>query len=148
MIIKQLSVFLENRPGHVLEVCQTLGKAGINILTLTLADTEEFGVLHLIVGDPDNAKQVLSGAGYTASMAEVIALEVDDRPGGLAAILEALAAHNINIEYMYAFTKSAGGKAIIVFCFDHAGAALTALEDSDIRMVGKVELYERAGAEQ
>ncbi len=90
MKIHQLSLFLENKPGQMLGPCRTLASSGVNIRTLTLADTERFGILRLIVSDWQKARRVLQEAGYVVNVTEVVAVEVADRPGGLAAVLDAL----------------------------------------------------------
>src|ERR1044072_8381021 len=104
MKINQLSVFLENKPGQLSEPCRVLSDAGVNILTLSLADTDQFGIMRLIVRDWQRGKEVLAKAGCVVKIPEVVAIEVDDRPGGLAHVLEVIEAARINIEYMYAFT--------------------------------------------
>src|SRR5208337_1775125 len=104
MKLTQLSVFLENKPGQISLPCKALAKAGINILTLSLSDTQQFGILRLIVRDWKQAKAVLEQAGCVVNLTEVIALEVADRPGGLAELLEMIERGGVNIEYMYAFT--------------------------------------------
>lgn len=142
MKVKQVSVFLENKPGHILSVCETLKNADIDILTLTLAETSEFGVLHLIVQNPEKTSQILSNAGYTVKTGEVIALEVEDHPGGLAKILSILAQHNVNIAYLYAFTHAANKKEILVFSFDDPDVAITVLDAAGVFMFGQQELYE------
>jgi len=146
MKIHQLSLFLENKPGRLSEPCTILSEAGINILTLSLADTQQFGILRLIVRDWEKAKAVCEQAGCVVAMTEVVAIEVDDRPGGLANVLTAIEAGGINIEYMYAFTFRSGDKAVIVFRFDNADAAVNLLRERGINVIDSVELYERAEA--
>ena len=144
MKTQQLSLFLENKPGRLSEPCKALADAGINIVTLSLADTEQFGILRLITRDWQKAKQVLEGAGNVVKVTEVVATEVADRPGGLAEILGPIEEAGINIEYMYAFTSRSGDKAVLVFRFDDPDAALGVLQDKAISVVGSVELYQRA----
>lgn len=100
---KQLSVFLENKPGHAYNICKTLGDAGINIFTLSLADTNQFGLLRLIVEKPEAAGEILKKAGVIVNITEVLAVKIDNRPGVLAKIYELLSASDINLEYAYAF---------------------------------------------
>src|SRR6266545_5366463 len=104
MKIHQLSLFLENKPGQLNEPCRVLAGAGIRIRTLTLADTQRFGILRLIVTDWQKARDLLQEAGYAVNIAEVVAVEVADRPGGLSVLLDLFEGSGINIEYMYAFT--------------------------------------------
>ena len=144
MKINQLSVFLENKPGRLSAPCKALAKAGINILTLSLADTRQFGILRIIVKDWQNAKTVLEQAGCVVNLTEVIAIEVEDRPGGLAAVLEAIEKAGINLEYMYAFTFGRADKAAIVFRFENPESALKLLQEKGINVVGSVDLYDRS----
>ena len=144
MKINQLSVFLENKPGRLSAPCKALAKAGINILTLSLADTRQFGILRIIVKDWQNAKTVLEQAGCVVNLTEVIAIEVEDRPGGLAAVLEFIEKAGINLEYMYAFTFGRADKAAIVFRFENPESALKLLQEKGINVVGSVDLYDRS----
>jgi hypothetical protein len=144
MKIKQLSLFLENKPGHLSSVCQTLADAGVNILTLSMADTQQFGILRLIVRDWEKAKSVLEKAGNVVNVTEVLATEVDDRPGGLVTILKLIEDAKINVEYMYAFTFRHADKAIMFFRLDKPDEAVQVLEAKHINVVGPVELYGHA----
>ena len=144
MTIHQLSLFLENKPGRLSEPCQVLAKAGIDILTLSLADTRQFGIMRLIVRDWQKGKAVLEAAGFVVSDTEVVATEVADRPGGLAEVLEIIEDGSVNIEYMYAFTFRSEDKAVLVFRFDNPGAAISLLRAKGVNVIAGVELYERA----
>lgn len=144
MKIKQISLFLENKPGHLSSVCQTLADAGINILTLSLADTQQFGILRLIVQDWEKAKSVLEATGSVVNLVEVVATEVEDKPGGLATILKTIEAAGINIEYMYAFTFGNKDRALMVFRFDDPDAAIRVLQEKGLNVLGSVDLYSRA----
>jgi hypothetical protein len=143
MKLTQLSVFLENKPGRLSEPCQILSKAGINILTLSLADTQQFGILRLIVRDWQKAKMVLEKAGCVVNVSEVVAIEVHDRPGGLAQILDLMEKAGMNVEYMYAFTFRREDKAVIVFRFEQPDEAIKQLQKHGINPISGVELYER-----
>ena len=145
MKINQLSVFLENKPGRLSEPCKTLAKAGINIATLSLADTQQFGILRLIVRDWPKAKAALEAAGFVVNVTEVVATEVVDRPGGLAEILEIIEQSHINIEYMYAFTFRSQDQAILVFRFDDPEAAIKVLQASNVNVLATADLSELAG---
>ena len=140
MKIHQLSVFVENSPGHLRPPCQSLADAGINLATLSLADTQQYGILRLIIHDWQRAKAVLETAGFVVHVSEVLAIEVPDRPGGLADVLLAIEKARINVEYMYAFAEKRNDKAVLIFRFADADAAVRALQDSDINLVGNVEL--------
>ena len=144
MKIHQLSLFLENKPGRLSEPCHALAKAGVNIMTLSLADTQQFGILRLIVPDWEKAKAVLQELGAVVNVTEVVATEVEDRPGGLAEILEIIEKAGLNIEYMYAFTFRTEDKAVLVFRFDDPDAAIDVLKANGVNVIDSVELYERA----
>jgi hypothetical protein len=142
MKLHQLSLFLENQPGQITEPCRTLATAGIDIRTLSLADTERFGILRLIVSDWQRAAVVLEQAGYVVNVTEVVAIEVADRPGGVTEIMESL--DGINVEYMYAFPFGRGDKAVLIFRFDQPDAAVERLRTAGINMVAGVDVYSRA----
>ena len=144
MKINQLSVFLENKPGRLSAPCKALATAGINILTLSLADTHQFGILRVIVKDWQKAKAALEHAGCVVNVTEVVAIEVEDRPGGLAQVLELVEKASINLEYMYAFTFGRADKAAIVFRFENPEAAIKLLQAKGVNVVGSIDLYDRA----
>ncbi len=112
--IKQISVFLENRKGRLKELTETLYEASVNIRALALAESAEFGILRLVVDNPEKAKSVLSKAGFTVKEQEVFAVEVEDKPGGFYKVVKLLSEADINVDYTYAFVGSAE-KAILVF---------------------------------
>ncbi len=143
MKLKQLSVFLENKPGALSAPCRLLAKADINIQTFSLADTREFGILRLIVEDSDKARRLLTRHGFAVKLTEVIVLEVPDQPGGLAAILDALDGTGINLEYAYAFTTKAKGFGLLVFRFNDPDGALKILKARKINTVDGEELTKR-----
>ena len=135
MKIKQISIFLENRKGRLYDVCSLLGKNDINIRALNVAETESFGILRIVVNKPDVAVKVLKDADIVAKITDVIAIEVDDRPGGLADILKALADEDVNIEYMYGFVEKSSDKALMVFRFDDVDKAAAILKKHNIKIV-------------
>ena len=141
MKITQLSVFLENKPGHMGAICRKLAQEGINLLTLSLADTHQFGILRLIVSEWQRAKDILREAGCVVSTTEVVATQISDRPGGLADILDILETANLNVEYMYAFTSREDGRAILVFRFDDPDAAVKVLQENGVGVLDSVEIY-------
>ena len=112
MRVEQISIFLENKAGRLAEVSRVLSEAGVNIRALSLADTSDFGILRLIVDNNDRAKEVLKERGFTVGKTDVVAVEVEDRPGGLSRILDILSRQNINVEYMYAFVQHSGKDAV------------------------------------
>ena len=140
MTATQISVFLENKSGRLAEVTRSLADAGINIRALSLAETIDYGVLRLIVDKPHEAKQTLSGAGFTVSETEVIAVEMPDRPGGLAAIVDVVTESDLNIEYLYAFVGQRGENAVVIFRIDEVEAALEALRKGGARILSSDEL--------
>ena len=144
MKVHQLSLFLENKPGQMIGPCRILARGGINIRTLTLADTEQFGILRLIVADWQKALRLLQAAGYVVNVTEVLAVEVADRPGGLAEVLELFEKSEVNIEYMYAFTSGREDKAILIFRFDKPDAAIDLLQTAGFNVVGSAEVYRGA----
>jgi hypothetical protein len=144
MKLHQISVFMENKPGQLKAICRTLADANINILTLSLADTKQFGILHIIIQDWEGAQAAIKQAGFIASVNEVLAVEVADRPGGLVEILDAIEEAGLNVEYMYAFTFGNKGKAALIFRFDDPDAALAKLKAKGINVIGQVELFARA----
>ncbi len=141
MTINQLSLFLENKPGHLNAICGTLSDAAINIVTLSMADTEQFGILRLIIREWEDAKTVLEGAGFAVNITPVVATEVEDRPGGMAAILDILEKGGINIEYMYAFTRRRGNSAVLIFRFDDPAKAVSVLQAAGKKVLGQAELF-------
>jgi hypothetical protein len=143
MKVKQLSLFLENKPGALSRPMQLLAKAKINILTLSVADTQHFGILRLIVRDWEKAKKLLEKNGCVVKVTDVIAIEVPDRPGGLSDTLGVLEDAGVNLEYMYAFTLKRESKGMLVFRFDDPDAAISALQKNSINVVDSFELFKR-----
>jgi len=143
MKIHQLSLFLENKPGRLIEPCRLLAGAGIDMRTLTLADTAQYGILRMIVSDWERARALLKDAGFVANIVEVVAVEVPDRPGGLAEILELFQSTDINIEYMYAFPTGTVDRAVLIFRFDKPDAAIARLQGAGINVLESVQVYNR-----
>ncbi len=141
MKIHQLSLFLENKPGRLLEPCRMLAGAGIDIRTLSVADTEQFGILRMIVSDWKKAEALLKDAGCAVKVTEVLAVEVPDRPGGLAEVLGVFENSGVNIEYMYAFTFGRRDKAVLIFRFDKPDEAIARLQAAGIGVLESVDVY-------
>jgi hypothetical protein len=137
MKITQISVFLENRKGRLYEVCSLLGKNDINILALTIAETEDFGVLRTVVNKPEQAIKVLKDNGFAANITDVVVVGVEDKPGGLANILKILNDNNINIEYMHSMVVRFSENALMVFRFDNPDEAIKVLEKNKISIIKK-----------
>lgn len=137
MYAKQVCVFLENKKGRIAEVTGLLAEEGINIRALSLADTPDFGVLRLIVDDRARCVRALKGRGFVVQETEVIAIEIDDRPGGLHRIVEMLDREGINIEYIYAFMKKKAEQALVVFKIDDAARAAETLKRGGIAILSE-----------
>ena len=141
MLVKQISIFLENRVGRLQEVAGILAKADINIRALSLADTSDFGILRLIVNKPDEARRILHQKGFTVKEHEVIAAEVEDCPGGLAKILDVFCTSGISVEYMYAFVKPKTDRAVMIFRVASNAKAIKNLQDGGIALLRDDEVY-------
>jgi hypothetical protein len=141
MKVEQISVFLENKPGSLAEVTRILGESGVNIRALSLADTKDFGILRLIVNDNEKAREILGRRGLTVRKTEVVAVEVPDRPGGLAEILKVLSEADINVEYLYAFVQQSGENAIIIFRFDETDRAIDVLSKKQVKILEGKKVY-------
>jgi hypothetical protein len=143
MKIQQISLFAENKPGHISAPARLLAQDGIDIRALYLADTQQYGIVRMIVSDCQKAAVLLQSHGFVVKMTEVLAVEVPDRPGGLADVLGALDGTGINIEYMYAFPYLRGGKAILIFRFTDLDAAIAQLQASGINLVTSEEILKK-----
>jgi hypothetical protein len=141
MKVEQISVFLENKSGRLSEVTAILAEAEVNIRALALADTSDFGVLRLIVDDTENARQTLKHNGFTVGKTNVVAVEVMDRPGGLHDILTMLHEANLNVEYMYAFVRSSGDNAVMIFRIEKEQEAIRLLESKGVNVIDGQRLY-------
>ena len=139
MEVAQVSVFLENRTGGLADVVDVLAKNAIDIHAVTLADMSDFGILRIIVDDAEQAKKVLKAAGFTAEKTRVVAVEVPDRPGGLAEMLAALRRQGINVEYMYSAARRKGESAIVIVRVDEIAKAVGALRDAGVKVLEKLE---------
>jgi len=141
MKIRQLSIFIENKPGHLRAACRLLANAGIDVESMALADTEQFGILRFIIKDWQKARQVFEDAGFVVRESDLIAVSVADRPGGLADILDVLD-QSINIEYMYGYSSRSPSKAVLFFRFNNIDEAMQLLEASDIMVLSSEELFQ------
>ena len=141
MAIKQLTVFIQNKQGSVVSVTDILSKNNINLRARSIAETQDFGILRLIVNDPDKACEVLRAQHFIVKQNDVLAAVIDDRPGGLTAVLDILAAVNVSVEYMYAFVGSKDGHAVVVIRPDNAEAAIAALEENHISTLDPKDVY-------
>ena len=142
MKIKQISIYSENKPGQLSAICRTLASAGVNITTLSLADTSDFGIVRLIVDDCEKAKSVLAEKGHLVNVKDVLAVCVPDRPGGMAEVMQVLDAAGADIEYSYAFAFHKGEKAVLVFRFADGDVAEKALAAAGVAMLDEKEIAE------
>ena len=141
MRAEQISIFLENKAGRLAEVTSILAEADVNIRALAIADTSDFGVLRLIVNDNQRAVEALRSRGFTVGKTDVVAVEVEDRPGGLYRILDMLYKAEINVEYMYAFVTQSGSNAIMIFRFDNIEEAVKLLKENNVTVINGSEVY-------
>lgn len=142
MTIQQLSIFVENKPGKLVEALETLAENKIDMRALSLADTADFGILRVIVDKPEETQKIMQEAGYLTRATEVIAVAVSDKPGGLAAILRVLADKNIDVEYTYAFVAHSHDSAYVILRVEDNAAAVKILQDSGITVMKASQLYE------
>jgi len=141
MLVKQISIFLENKSGRLAEVTKILGSNGIDISALSIADTTDFGILRLIVNQPEKAEAILLENGFTVSCTNVLAIAVADEPGGLAAALEVLNSEAIGIEYMYAFVGKTSNQALVILKVDHPKKAIETLTKHNIKVLSSDTVY-------
>lgn len=135
--IKQVSVFVENKPGRLAGVTEVLYKAGVNLRAFTIAEAGDFGIIRMVVDKTEEAYRALKEAGFTVTLTDVLGVEVKDEPGGLYKIAKALGDANINIEYVYAFTFG-GDKALIILRVDDTEKAIEVLEREGVLFKGKI----------
>ena len=140
MFVEQISIFIENKEGRLAEVTAILRDANINIRALSLADTTDFGVLRLIVTNPETAERVLKKEGFKVGKTQVMAVEVKDEPGGLNSILDPLCENEVNVEYMYAFANPQCKNAIMIFRFDDHDKALEIFAQKNIKVISNKEI--------
>jgi hypothetical protein len=146
MKLKQLSLFLENQPGALSRPMRLLAKAKFNILTLSIAEANQFGILRLILRDWEDAKKLLEKHGFVVRVTDMVAVEVSDQPGGLSKILDVLEKARINVEFMYAFTEKRENRAVLVFRFDDPDMAIMVLRRRKVNVVASVDLLKQAEA--
>jgi len=141
MIIKQLSIFLENRTGSLTGVTQLLGKAGINLSAFSLAESSDFGILRVILSDPEAARKLLTENGFTVTLSDVVCLFVPNTPGTLAEALQLLAQNNVAIDYMYAFAMK-DDVARVVIRPDNINRCIEILQQSNLQLAKASEMYD------
>jgi hypothetical protein len=138
--IKQISLFVENKPGRMAKVSKTLSDAGVNIRALTVAEAGDFGVIRMVVDDPERGYQVLHDSGFTVSETEVLAVEMKDIPGGLYEIVNTLGESDVNVDYAYAFVTTKAERAMLIIRVDNLEKARKVLTDAGIKLATKDEI--------
>jgi len=141
MTVKQLSVFVENRPGKLVKALESLGEADIDIRALSLADTSDFGILRVIVDKPDKALRAFSDAGFLVKSNEVLAVVIGDKPGGLASVVRILSEAGVNLEYTYAFVAHSKNNAYVIIRADDNDVAIEALTTNGVTLLSEKEMY-------
>jgi len=135
MKLKQISISIENSPGRLLEVTNALGEAGINLRALNLVDIGHFGLLRLLVSDIATTRRIIMGKHLPAHIDDVIAAEIEDKPGSLATVLKPLLDAKVNVDYMYAFSGTTSGKAVMVFRFSDNDKAIEILKQNGVNLL-------------
>lgn len=141
MKIKQLSIFLQNRMGSLSKPLEVLSENDINIRAMCMADTSEFGILRLVVDNPEKGKEVLEKNSFLVKLTEIIGVEMNDTPGGLTAVLKIIKDNEIDLEYLYAFTHEKAGKAILLLHADELDKLIEAMNANNITIVSAEEAY-------
>ena len=141
MKIKQLSIFLQNRMGSLSKPLEVLSNADVNIRAMCMADTSEFGILRLVVDNPEKGKEALEKNNFLVKITDIIGVEMNDTPGGLTTVLKIIKDNGINLEYLYAFTHEKAGKAILLLHADDLDNLISALDKNDIVIVSSDEVY-------
>ena len=126
MIIRQISIFLENKPGQLSGICRALARADVNIAALSLADSADFGIVRMIADDHVKGARVLAEAGFAVRETEVVAVTVPDRPGAMAELMEKIDRAGLDVNYSYAYALGRGEKAVLVFSFSDSAKAAAA----------------------
>ena len=141
MKIKQLSIFLQKKKGSLYDALDVLSKGGINIKALSLADTSDFGILRVVVNNPQKGLEILEEANFLVKMTDIIAIEMNDNPGGLSDVLKTIKDNDIDLEYLYAFTHNKTDKAILLLHTDELDNLVNVLKENNITVVSSEEVY-------
>lgn len=140
MAIKQLTVFVENKQGSIVSITDTISKHNINLRALSIAETEDFGILRLIVNDEATAEKILKEEGYLIKITDVIGVKIGDEPGKLSEALKVLDQNKINMEYLYAFMARTEKHAYVVIRVEDNSAAETALTNAGFKLVTQADI--------
>lgn len=138
--IKQISLFVENRPGRMAKVAKTLSDAGVNIRALTIAEAGDFGVIRMVLDDPEKGYKVLKESAFTVSMTDVLVVEMKDTPGGLYEIVNTLGQSTVNVDYAYAFVTAKAEKAMLILRVDDIAKARKVLSETGVKIATKEEI--------
>ena len=141
MKVDQLSIFLQNKKGNLYNALNILSNGNINIRALSLADTSEFAILRIVVDNPKKGREILEENNFIVKVTEIIAIELNDSPGGLSNVLKILNDNNIDLEYLYAFTHEKKGKAILFMHTDNLDNLISILDSNSIAIVSSKEIY-------
>lgn len=138
MLVNQISVFIENKPGRVNHLADVLAKNGIDLLTLSIADTKDYGILRAVTNDNIKAVKILKEEGFMVSSTDLIGVEVEDKPGGLASILKILNETGISIEYLYSYARTPGTSAVILLRVENTEEALKTLKAKGVKLISQI----------
>lgn len=140
MFVKQISVFLENTTGSLARLTRLLSKGGVDLIALSIADTENYGIMRCIVSDTDLGVKIMREAGYVARLTDVVAVSVPDQPGGLAHVLTLLNAADVSVEYLYSFVRNSGSHALVIFRLSDNARGVRVLQEGDITLLTQEEV--------
>ena len=141
MKIRQLSIFLQNRMGSLSKPLEVLSDADVNIRAMCMADTSEFGILRLVVDNPEKGKEALEENNFLVKITDIVGVEMNDAPGGLTSVLKIVKDNDIDLEYLYAFTHDKAGKAILLIHADNIDHLINILEENNVAIVPADEVY-------
>ncbi len=141
MIVKQVCAFIENKTGRLSELADLLASNGIDISALSLADSADYGILRMLVNDPEKAVDVMKGSGVVAKITEALAVAIDDAPGGFAQVVHTLSKQNFEVKYMYASVGHIRGKALMILGIDDPAAAEAIIKETDAGKIDPAEIY-------
>lgn len=140
MFVKQISVFLENTKGSLSRLTRLLSKNGVDLIALSIADTEQYGIMRCIVSDTELGVKIMREAGYVARLTDVLAVSVPDQPGGLTNILNLLNAADVSVEYLYSFVRNSGSHALVIFRLNDNERGARVLQEGDITLLTQEEV--------
>ena len=140
MFVKQISVFLENTKGSLSRLTRLLSKNGVDLIALSIADTEQYGIMRCIVSDTELGVKIMCEAGYVARLTDVLAVSVPDQPGGLTNVLNLLNAADVSVEYLYSFVRNSGSHALVIFRLNDNERGAKVLQEGDITLLNQEEV--------